>query len=354
MGQWPPPSGRARCARPGAASRSPSPTASSSKIRGDADDVFSHGFLCPKGTSLKALHEDPDRLRTPLVRGADGVHREATWDEAFAEIDRRLPPLVAEHGPNSVAAYLGNPAAHGLGPLMYGRVLLKAIGTRNVFSASTVDQFPKQLASGLMFGTGLTVAVPDVDRTDHLLILGANPMASNGSLLTAPDMRGRLRAIRERGGKVVVIDPRRTRTAEEADEHHFIVPGTDALLLMALVHVLFDEGLADPGALAEHVEGIDAVRELAAGFAPADVGRGDRDRRRRHRAHGPRARRGADRGGLRAHRHDDAALRHHGELARRRAQRADRQPRPPRRRDVHEARRGLVEHAAASPGAGAA
>jgi anaerobic selenocysteine-containing dehydrogenase len=241
------------------------------KIRGDADDVFSRGFLCPKGTSLKALHEDPDRLRTPLIRGADGVHREATWDEAFAEIDRRLLPLVAEHGPNSVAAYLGNPAAHGLGPLMYGRVLLKAIGTRNVFSASTVDQFPKQLASGLMFGTGLTVAVPDVDRTDHLLILGANPMASNGSLLTAPDMRGRLRAIRERGGKVVVVDPRRTRTAEEADEHQFIVPGTDALLLMALVHVLFDEGLADTGALAEHVAGVDAVRELAAGFAPADV-----------------------------------------------------------------------------------
>ncbi len=241
------------------------------KIRGDADDVFSHGFLCPKGTSLKALHEDPDRLRTPLIRGADGLHREATWDEAFAEIDRRLPPLVAEHGPNSVAAYLGNPAAHGLGPLMYGRTLLKAIGTRNVFSASTVDQFPKQLASGLMFGTGLTVAVPDVDRTDHLLILGANPMASNGSLLTAPDMRGRLRAIRARGGKVVVIDPRRTRTADEADEHHFIVPGTDALLLMALVHVLFDEGLADVGALAGHVEGIEDVRELAAGFAPADV-----------------------------------------------------------------------------------
>ncbi|MGZ6645287.1 MAG: molybdopterin oxidoreductase family protein, partial [Solirubrobacteraceae bacterium] len=149
--------------------------------------------------------------------------------------------------------------------------LLKALGTRNIYTASTVDQFPKQLASGLMFGTGLTVAVPDVDRTDHLLILGANPLASNGSLLTAPDMRGRLRAIRARGGKVVVIDPRRTRTAQEADEHHFIVPGTDALLLFALVHVLFAEGLADPGALAGLVDGLDTVRELAAGFAPADV-----------------------------------------------------------------------------------
>ncbi|MGZ4278891.1 MAG: molybdopterin oxidoreductase family protein [Solirubrobacteraceae bacterium] len=241
------------------------------RIRGDADDVFSAGFICPKGTSLKALHEDPDRLRAPLVRGADGELHEATWDEAFAEIDRRLPAIVAAHGRDSVAAYVGNPAAHSLGPLLYGRVLLKALGTRNIYTASTVDQFPKQLASGLMFGTGLTVAVPDVDRTDHLLILGANPLASNGSLLTAPDMRGRLRAIRARGGKVVVIDPRRTRTAQEADEHHFIVPGTDALLLFALVHVLFAEGLADPGALAGLVDGLDTVRELAAGFAPADV-----------------------------------------------------------------------------------
>src|SRR6478752_9953678 len=241
------------------------------KIRGDADDVFSQGFLCPKGTSLKALHEDPDRLRTPLIRGADGVHREVTWDEAFAEIDRRLPAIVAEHGRDSVAAYLGNPAAHGLGPLMYGRVLLKAIGTRNVFSASTVDQFPKQLASGLMFGTGLTVAVPDVDRTDHLLILGANPMASNGSLLTAPDMRGRLRAIRERGGKVVVIDPRRTRTAELADEHVLIRPGTDAHLLIAIAHVLVDERLADPGAVADHCAGLDEVLALTEPFAPEAV-----------------------------------------------------------------------------------
>src|SRR6478735_238567 len=238
------------------------------KIRGDADDVFSHGFLCPKGTSLKALHEDPDRLRTPLIRGADGVHREATWDEAFAEIDRRLPPLIAQHGPNSVAAYLGNPAAHGLGPLMYGRVLLKSIGTRNVFSASTVDQFPKQLASGLMFGTGLTVAVPDVDRTDHLLILGANPMASNGSLLTAPDMRGRLRAIRARGGRVVVVDPRRSRTADEADEHHFIRPGTDAYLLFGIAHALFEEGLVAVGGIEEHLEGLAKVEELTQRFSP--------------------------------------------------------------------------------------
>src|SRR6478752_406847 len=240
-------------------------------IRGDADDVLSHGFVCPKGASLRELHDDPDRLRTPLVREPGGGFRPASWDEAFAEIDRRLPAIQAEHGRDAVAAYIGNPSAHNLSSLVYGRVLLKALQTRNLFSASTVDQYPKQMASALMFGSGATVAVPDVDRTDHLLILGANPLASNGSLLTAPDMRGRLRAIRARGGKVVVIDPRRTRTAELADEHVLIVPGTDALLLMALVHVLFDEGLADAGALAEHVDGLDTVRELAAGFAPADV-----------------------------------------------------------------------------------
>ena len=214
-------------------------------IRGDADDVFSHGFICPKGSALRALHEDPDRLTTPLIREGDGF-REASWDEAFALIAERLAPILAEDR-NGVGVYLGNPNAHNLSNLLYTRVLNRALSTRNVYSASTVDQFPKQMASALMFGTGTSVAVPDVDRTDHLLILGANPLASNGSLMTAPDMRGRLRAIRARGGKIVVIDPRRTRTAQEADEHHFIRPGTDALFLFALVAVLFEEDLADPG-----------------------------------------------------------------------------------------------------------
>jgi anaerobic selenocysteine-containing dehydrogenase len=241
------------------------------RIRGDADDVFSHGFICPKGASLKELHEDPDRLRTPLVRDATGELRPASWDEAFGEIDRRLGAIWDEHGRQALGIYIGNPSAHNFSVLTYGRVLVKALQTRNIFSASTVDQYPKQMASALLFGSGATVAVPDVDRTDHLLILGANPLASNGSLLTAPDMRGRLRAIRARGGKVVVIDPRRTRTAREADEHHFIRPGTDALLLFALVHTLFDERLEDLGALAPHVAGLDEVRELASGFAPEEV-----------------------------------------------------------------------------------
>jgi anaerobic selenocysteine-containing dehydrogenase len=239
-------------------------------IRGDEHDVFSHGFICPKGTALRELHEDADRVRTPLIR-EHGDLRPAGWDEAFALIDRRLSPILAEDR-NAVALYLGNPNAHNLSSLLYGKVLAKALSSRNVFSASTVDQFPKQMASALMFGTGTTVPVPDVDRTDHLLILGANPLASNGSLMTAPDMRGRLRRLRRRGGKLVVIDPRRTRTAQEADEHHFIRPGTDALLLFALAQVLFEEDLAQPGArLAVLCEGLDEVRALAAPFTPDAV-----------------------------------------------------------------------------------
>jgi anaerobic selenocysteine-containing dehydrogenase len=236
-------------------------------VRGDREDVFSRGFICPKAHGLKQLHEDPDRLTTPLVR-REGELVEASWDEAFEEIDRHLSPLLAEHGRDSVAVYVGNPMAHNLSFLLYGPAFIRALGSKNVYSASTVDQMPKQVSSGLMFGTMLSVPLADVDRTDHLLILGANPLVSNGSLLTAPDMRGRLRRIRERGGKVVVIDPRRTRTAEEADEHHFIRPGTDALLLAAMACTLVEESLVDPGPLTEHLNGLDEVLELVRDFPP--------------------------------------------------------------------------------------
>ncbi len=236
-------------------------------IRGDKDDVFSHGFLCPKGTALKHLESDPDRIRTPLIR-TGATWREATWAEAFALIDERLGQIRAEHGNDALAVYLGNPGAHNLGPLVYNRVLLQAAHTNNVYSASTVDQMPKQVSAGLMFGGALVVPVPDVDRTDYLLMLGANPYASNGSLMTAPDIPGRLKALRKRGGKLVVVDPRRTKTAEEADEHLAIRPGTDALFLFAIVNVLFEDGLADAGDVAAYVSGIDEVRALAAEFTP--------------------------------------------------------------------------------------
>jgi anaerobic selenocysteine-containing dehydrogenase len=236
-------------------------------VRGDDQDVLSHGFICPKAFGLKQLHEDPDRLTTPLIR-RDGELVEASWDEAFEEIDRRLSPLLAEHGRNAVAVYIGNPNAHNLSALAYGPVWLRALGSQNIYSASTVDQMPKQVSAGLMFGTMLSVPVPDVDRTEHLLILGANPLVSNGSLLTSPDMRGRLRRIRERGGKVVVVDPRRTRTAEEADEHHFIRPGTDALLLAGMACTLVEEELVDLDRLGEHVEGVDEVSALVRDLSP--------------------------------------------------------------------------------------
>jgi anaerobic selenocysteine-containing dehydrogenase len=235
------------------------------KVRGDAQDVFSNGFLCPKGVSLMELHDDPDRLRTPMIRQEDGSFRRASWQEALGLIAAKLPAVLEAGGRDACAVYLGNPSAHSLAATLYGRVLLKAIGSKNIFSASTVDQYPKQMASALMFGTGLSIAIPDLDRTDFLLVLGANPIASNGSLMTAPDVRGRLRAIRARGGKIVVVDPRRTRTAKEADEHLFIRPGTDAMLLFALVHVIFDEGLDTP---IEHLAGLDEVRELAREFTP--------------------------------------------------------------------------------------
>src|SRR5918997_1352527 len=239
-------------------------------VRGDEQDVLSHGFICPKAFGLKQLHEDPDRLTTPLVR-RDGELVEATWEEAFEEIDRRMSPLLAEHGRNSVAVYIGNPNAHNLSFLTHGPAWLRVLGTQNIYSASTVDQMPKQVSAGHMFGTMLSVPVPDVDRCQHLLILGANPLVSNGSLLTAPNMRGRLRAIRERGGKVVVVDPRRTRTAEGADEHPLIRPGTDALLLAAIACTLVEEELDAPGRLAEHTNGLDEVRALVREFTPERV-----------------------------------------------------------------------------------
>jgi anaerobic selenocysteine-containing dehydrogenase len=242
------------------------------RIRADPADVFSAGFLCPKAVGLKDLHQDPDRLRSPLIK-RDGRFVEASWDEAYAEIARRLPPLIAAHGPDAVATVLGNPVAHKMGLMLYFPQLAKALGSRNLYSASSVDQIPKMLAVGLMFGSWLSVPVPDIERCDFLLILGANPMVSNGSMWTVPDFRGKAKALRERGGKIVVIDPRKTETAAVADAHHFIRPGADVFFLLGLVHTLFDEQLLRLGRLAEHIEGVDQVGAAVRAFAPERMAR---------------------------------------------------------------------------------
>ncbi|MFD3487114.1 molybdopterin oxidoreductase family protein [Streptomyces sp. NPDC058665] len=241
--------------------------------RGDHDDVFSKGFICPKGASFGELDADPDRLRTPLIR-ENGELREASWDEAFALVAARLRPLIEEHGTHSVGVVLGNPNVHTIAGTLYPPVLLGMLRTRNLFTASTLDQMPKHVSSGLLFGDAFAIPVPDLDNTGHLLLLGANPLDSNGSLCTAPDFPGKLKALRERGGTLTVVDPRRTRTARVADRHLAIRPGTDALLLAALVQVLFEEGLTDPGALAGHLEGLDELRAATEDFTPEAVAAG--------------------------------------------------------------------------------
>jgi anaerobic selenocysteine-containing dehydrogenase len=240
------------------------------RIRGDQRDVFSAGFLCPKAIGLKDLHDDPDRLRTPLIK-RDGRFVEASWDEAYAEIERRLPPVIAAAGRDAVATVLGNPTSHKMSLMLYFPRLARALGTRNMFSASSVDQVPKMLSVGLMFGSWLSVPVPDIERCEFLLILGANPMVSNGSLWTVPDFRGKAKALRARGGKIVVVDPRRTETAEAADAHHFIRPGSDVFFLLGIAHALFDEQLVRLGRLAEHVAGFELLEPAFAPYSPERV-----------------------------------------------------------------------------------
>ena len=241
------------------------------RIRGDKDDVFSHGFICPKGSTLKQLHEDPDRLRKPMVK-RNGVHVEVSWDEAWKEVERGLMGVIDRHGRGSLSAYLGNPNAHNLGPQLFSGVMLRSMGTRNIFSASSVDQMPMHVAGGFMFGSAQHIPVPDIDHTDYLLMLGANPYMSNGSLCTAPDYPGRIQAIRARGGKVVVVDPRRSKTAENSDEWVSIRPGTDGLFMAALAHVMFAEGIAkvEPR-IASHMNGLDEFRMAVQPFTPERV-----------------------------------------------------------------------------------
>ena len=326
-------------------------------VRGDADDVFSKGFICPKGASIGELHDDPDRARARRCCAArDGGFDEVSWEEAFTFIDERLRAIDAEHGREAMAMYLGNPAAHHLGPVLYGRVLAKALGTRNIFSASTVDQYPKQLASALMFGTGLSVPIPDLDRTDA----PADPRRR-------PDGLQRLADDLARHARPAARDPRarrqdrRRRPAPLAHRRRgrrapLHPPGHATRCCCSRSSTCCSTRASrSPGAhLEPHLAGLDEVRELAEPFTPEAVAAGDGHRRRRHPPDGARARGRRERRRLRADRHDDAGVRVARELARRRPQRPDRQPRPRGRRDVHDARRRLGQHRRRARAAGAA
>ena len=239
-------------------------------IRGDVDDVFSHGHICPKAVALQDLHDDPDRLRRPIRREGSEWH-EIGWDEALDLTADRLAGVQRAHGPSAVAVYQGNPTVHNYGAILYGQLLQGALRTRSRYSATSVDQLPHMLASLLMFGHQLLLPVPDLDRTSFFLMLGANPLVSNGSLMTAAGVERRLRALRARGGRLVVVDPRRTETAAMADTHLAIRPGTDALLLLALLEVVFAEGRARPGRLEPVLDGLDDVKAVARDFPPERV-----------------------------------------------------------------------------------
>jgi anaerobic selenocysteine-containing dehydrogenase len=235
-------------------------------IRGDEDDPFSRGHICPKAVALLDVHEDPNRLRRPM-RKVDGQWLELSWDDAFELAAEKLAAIVSQHGNDAVGFYIGNPSVHNIGTLLHVVPLARTLKTHNAFSATSVDQLPSQLTALLMFGHQFMIPIPDIDRTDYFLILGGNPVASNGSLMTAPDVTKRLADLRKRGGKLVVIDPRRTETAAVASEHHFIRPATDAALLMAMINSMKEENLfriAHP----EQLNGLDAALAAIADVTP--------------------------------------------------------------------------------------
>ncbi|MGW6333301.1 molybdopterin oxidoreductase family protein [Nocardia rhamnosiphila] len=239
------------------------------KIEGNPDDVLSKGYICPKATAMAGLHDDPDRLRTP-VRRVGEKFEPIGWDEAFREIGNRLRRVRREHGPHSVGMYLGNPAAHN-SAIMYAFALRMALMTRNFYTASSIDQFPQEFVAWQMYGSNFLMPIADIDRTDRMVIIGANPAVSNGSVTTMPGARDRIKDVRACGGKVVVIDPRRTETARLADEHVSVLPGGDPYLLLAVLHVLITEDLCDRTAVRTQCAGLDELRELVAGFPPEDA-----------------------------------------------------------------------------------
>ncbi|MFK3970300.1 molybdopterin oxidoreductase family protein [Pseudomonas sp. NPDC087358] len=232
-----------------------------SSIKGDAQDSFSRGHICPKAVALQDIQNDPDRLRQPIQRIGD-QWQAIGWQAAFDLVAERLWDIQQRHGQNAVAVYQGNPSVHNYGLMTHSNYFLGLLKTRNRFSATSVDQLPHHLTSYLMYGHGLLLPIADIDHTDFMLILGGNPLASNGSIMTVPDVEKRLKAIQGRGGKVVVVDPRRSETAAIADQHLFIRPGGDAALLFGLLHTLFAEGLTRDSHLP--VDGLEEVRAAVA------------------------------------------------------------------------------------------
>ncbi len=234
------------------------------QIKGDAADPLSRGHICPKAVALKDIYEDPDRLQKPMQRVGE-QWQEIEWDAAFELVAENLA-AAHRRDPDSVAAYLGNPSVHNYGVMLTSGQMLSPIRTKNRYSATSVDQLPHQLMAYWMYGHQLLVPIADIDCTQYFLVLGANPMASNGSLMTVPDFRHRLKALHARGGRMVVIDPRRSETAEVADAHHFIRPGTDAAFLLGLLKVMLDENLLKPGRLAEFTDGLDEALDAIRPF----------------------------------------------------------------------------------------
>ncbi len=232
-------------------------------IKGDAQDTFSNGHICPKAVALQDIQHDPDRIRQPMRR-VGSEWQAIEWDEAFQLVADRLADIQTRHGQNSVAVYQGNPSVHNYGLMTHSNYFLGQLKTRNRYSATSVDQLPHHLTSHLMYGHGLLIPIPDIDHTDFMLILGGNPLASNGSIMTVPNVEKRLKAIKARGGKVVVVDPRRSETAAIADQHIFVRPGQDAALLFGVLNTLFEENLTRTSHLP--IEGIEEVRNAVAAF----------------------------------------------------------------------------------------
>ncbi|MES2492044.1 MAG: molybdopterin-dependent oxidoreductase [Pseudomonadota bacterium] len=240
-------------------------------IRGDRDDPLSQGFVCPKAVAVKDLHHDPDVLTGPMIR-RNGKLEPASWDEALDYAARRIGEVQAAHGKDAVALFFGTSIAHIPGFAFYTAPLLGALQTRQIYSTSSIDCHPHFLAALTMFGGFTSFPVPDIDRTDYMVLIGANPLQSNGSFLTAPGVPRRLKDIQQRGGKVVVIDPRRTETACAADWYLSIEQGGDAALLLAVVRTLFEEGLVRPGHLERYLRGVDGLRDMAQDFTCERVG----------------------------------------------------------------------------------